>query len=209
MTRALLVYSHLDDAEIFGWPIFCDGRIERSVLICSSDRTNPSRQQYARGEEAFAESCSIVGITDCRVLPFWSEFYRLPSRGKDGPLLKDWWEAAEKAIDELAGDRSFDFVATHNPWGEYHHCDHLLVRRMVKHRCPSYFMRWTNAQNQTSVWPPCDTPCELIPVSIPRIGSVTADTALLDRLKQCYTSRGAWTWSQPFQESMDIYEEPI
>lgn len=206
MTTALLVYSHLDDAEIFGWPFFCDTGIVRKVLICSSDRTNPARQTYAHGEEAFAESCSIVGVTDYRILPFWSEFYRLRTRGIcDGPTLNNWWTAAKEAIAEMG---ECDFVATHNPWGEYHHMDHLLVRRLVTHCAPAYFMRWTTAQHQTPTWPPV-MDHQLIPVRIPRVGTATLDKSLSERLERCYTSRGAWTWSQPIQETVDIFQEDI
>lgn len=207
VTTALLVYAHLDDAEIFGWPFFCDRSLDRRVLICSSDRTNPARQQYARGEEAFAESCSIVGITEYRVLPFWSEFYRLPARGTERPLLRDWWNAAETAISEHCGT-GIDFVATHNPWGEYHHMDHLLVRRLVQHCSPGYFMRWTNTQYQTETWPP-NVSAHLIPCRHKCIGPVSADESLLGNLKQCYTSRGAWTWSQDVWMNADVWEEMI
>lgn len=198
MTKCLLVYAHCDDELLWGHPWLLDRSLERSVLICCSDRLNPARQSYRRGEEALAAVCADVGVTEHRVLSdYFSEFYRLRTRGAgDGPLLKDWWRDAQAAVREMMV--GCDFIVSHNPWGEYGHLDHVLVRRMVIETEGSPVLHWTTARVETSTWP---------------VGQHSlqghyrwftgTDHDEFSRLKEHYVSRDCWTWSSA--EPKDVY----
>lgn len=194
MKRVLLVYAHADDELLWGHPWLLNRSLDRRVLICCSDKNNPARQSYRRGEEALAAVCADVGITEYRVLDqYWSEFYRLRTRGPgDGPLLKDWWDNAQMAVRKLM--RECDAIATHNPIGEYGHLDHILVRRMVSEMTDRKRMLWTDARVETSTWPVGQ---ERVSIHERQDAEQCRQNAgLFNQLKDHYESRDCWTWSR-------------
>lgn len=208
MKRALLVYAHCDDELIWGHPFLLDRSLDRRVLICSSDKTNPDRQSYRLGEEALEAVCRDVGVSDFRVLPFQSEFYRLRTRGLgNGPLLMQWWETAQAAISDMM--RCCDFIATHNPIGEYGHMDHVLVRRAVLEMDYRPTVRWTNARVTTTTWPV--SRFGLFGRSSYRICEQPppTDAEEFDRLKSHYVSRGCYTWSSEEPLVVTAMEEDV
>lgn len=207
MTRCLIVVCHCDD-EILGQGFATfDQSIERRVLVLSSDRLNPLRQSYRRGEEALAGVCADLGVSDYRVLSqFHSEFSRLRTRGHgDGPILMDWWNAASATVAEMS--EGCDFIAIDNPWGFYSHGDHLLARRMVL-STSDLPVRWSTAYFKTSTWPigNCD---RLMPRGAKLIGEFHLDMALFDRMRQHYVTRDAWTWDHPVQSVVQVYEQLV
>lgn len=197
MTKCLLVYSHCDDELLWGHPWLLDRSLDRRVLICCSDRDNPERQSYRRGEEALAAVCADVGVSEYRVMSrYFSEFYRLRTRGHGtGPLLKEWWQHTQENIFEMAD--GCDFVVTHNPWGEYGHMDHVLVRRAVVEMNCLPIVHWTSAHVETSTWPV--GPHSLCGKYHWHVGQREE----FRKLKQHYVSRYCWTWSS--DEPMDVH----
>ncbi len=181
---------------------------EKRIVICSSDLTNPARQSYRRGEEAFAAVCEKIGVVQSRVLPFHSEFSRLRTRGPgDGPIQMDWWKAATAAVVEMS--EGCDFIATDNPWGFYSHGDHLLVRRMVLSSGVDLPVRWSDLFWTTTTWPQGSLSRQMRQCRLfaEKIGEYKMDTPLFEELRQQYVSRGAWTWDHPVQGIVNIYEE--
>lgn len=190
-----------------GWPFLLDESLEKRILICTSDRDNPARQSYRRGEEAFAAVCAESGVKDYRILrTFHSESYKLRTRGPgDEPLLKEWWDAIVRNVAMMHEESNFDFIATHNPWANYGMMDHHVVRRAVL--CNTHLpIRWTSANYQTTTWPLGNIE-RLMPVDAMRIDRFTTDTERIEFLRQHYVTRGAWTWDHPISSPMDVYEE--
>lgn len=204
MTRCLIVGAHCDD-EILGQGFATfDRGLERKVLILSSDKTNPLRQSYRRGEEALAEVCADLGVSEFRVLSdFHSEFYRLRTRGPgDGPILMDWWNSASAAVREMAKD--CDFVAIDNPWGYYSHMDHLLARRMVLSTV-DLPVRWCDATYRTTTWP-MGAKHHLVP-RCEFVSDYSINETEFERMRQHYVTRQAWTWDHEAPLTGSVFEE--
>lgn len=195
--KALLVYAHCDDELLWGHPWLL-GNYDTRVLICSSDKTNPERQEYRRGPEALAAVCERTGVERFLSLDeFNSEFYRLKTRGPgSGKTLKQWWDKATEAIQDMS--EGCNFIATHNPHGEYGHIDHLMVRRAVMSTA-TVPVKWTSALVETSTWP----------VGVGYIGdyeySVRSRSGEFSSLKEEYVSRACWTWSSEEPMSVSVY----
>jgi hypothetical protein len=124
-------------------------------------------------------------------LDFNSNFYALPSR--DGSLLK-----LERNIAELMGDGSeYDYVFTHNPFGEYGHHDHKylfhttvqLARKpiLISNICIQSDWTGSNALNDRMRVLYYHTP----------LGEATLDRIFYDRVKMQYDLAKVWTWNQP------------
>jgi len=207
MTTALLVFSHCDDEILAGLPFITDRDTTRKVLIVSSDKTNPLRQSYRRGEEALAAVCADLGVAAHRVLSdFHSEFSRLRTRGPgDGPILMDWWNAAVSAVREMSV--GCDFIACDGPHGFYGNLDHLLTRRMVLSSEVRLPIRWTTLRYKTNTWPIGDTQRLLDEINAGCVGTFVENCDEFMRLRNNYISRQCWTWDHCHDLSCDIYEQ--
>lgn len=203
MTTALLVYAHCDDELLWGHPFLLDRSVQRRVLICSDDSTNPARQAYRRGPEALAAVCDAVGIREFRTLPYHSEFYRLRTRGVgEGPLLMNWWDDAAHALKTMS--EGCDFIATHSPHFEYGHLDHMMVRRVVMETA-CVPPKWTDARVATSTWPIGHRWIAAEDIE----GVVRTPRADFDRLKWEYVSRDCWTWSSEEPLEVQVVRERL
>lgn len=200
MQTALLVYSHPDDEIIFGYPFLFDPDVHCRILICSCDENNKARSWCRKQRAAFGAVCKLCGVSNYRMLDFHSEFSRLPSRAKNGLLLKDWWNAATTSLREMS--KGCDFVATHNPWGEYGHLDHLLVRRMVRESGTHLPLRCTTAYYQTKTWPIGEAVYKADETS----ADIELDTERYEKLKHEYDTRGCFTWDNPVPTPVRIIE---
>lgn len=200
--KALLVYAHADDEIIFGWPFAFDDSLQKRLLICSCDEDNPDRRWCRRQREALAAVGRDLGIEDIKQMRFHSEFYRLPSRGDQRPLLKTWWESIVEKIHEMS--EGCDFIATHNSHGEYGHMDHLLVRRAVLENT-ELPVKSTTAFHRTKTWP-------IGEVSRVTSKQLSPDEFILDksryeRLKTHYTSRACFSWDNPVPNKVHVITE--
>lgn len=201
--KTLLVFAHCDDEVIWGFPWLCNEHIERRVLICSSDRLNRDREHGKRGEEALEAVCRAMGVSEFRCLgQFQSEFYRLPARGT-GITLREWWHAAEDAVREMS--QGCDCVVTHNPWGEYGHHDHLLVRRMVLEHVTDQWIEWNGCRVDLKPWPIGNGMMNSL-MDYLEMNPADEFQEQLEKLKAEYVQRGAWTWDFEIPDAL-IYRE--
>lgn len=204
MKTCLIVVAHADDELLWCHPFLLDRNLHRKVLVCCSDKNNPARQSYRRGEEALAEVCADVGVDEYKVMSkYFSEFYKLRTRGPgEGPILMDWWNEAQSHVAEMMQD--CDFIATHSPvHGNYGHRDHLLVTQMVWSIPSRPVIKWADICTPTTTWP---IPHMTVP-SEPERHIFSADPLEFARLKQHYVSRDCWTWSRDEQLSCDVVTE--
>lgn len=180
-----LLIAHPDDEALFLWP-FLD-RVKR-IVCASSDQSNLSRQWCSERGKCVAEVGELLGCEiDCGVLD--SEFYRLSTR--DGRLKAE----LDALIDRIG---SPEILATHNPWGEYGHIDHMLM-----HHVGRTVQAWHGCQLLTTDIAVSQSPAWL---SIEPFGLIQnaeyegpnehmLDRNLFDRIKAIYDARGCWTWS--------------
>lgn len=181
-----LLIAHPDDEVIFLWPFL--NRVNCIVCV-SDDSRNPDRVWCKERGKCLEEVGQLLG---CEVLhwTFSSEFYRLPTRDKQ------LYRIAEALIDYKLPQTGI--VATHNPWGEYGHLDHILCNHIAmtwKWRGDAHERQVLTTDIATEInWLPISTPhhreyggfCE---------GDFTLDRALYDRIKAIYDAKGCWTWS--------------
>lgn len=204
MKRVAILVPHPDDEALFMGRWFLDESFEKRVLACSDDSKNPSRAWCCKQSEAFAASCTLMGAERFEQIPYFSEFYKLRTRGKgDGPLLMDWWNDTLKSLHELV-DGWADLIATTSPDGNYGHLDHILCHRLAVENF-NIPVGWQDSFHRTTTWP--------IGEKLPRhnLGMPhTLDKEAFEQVKKCYTDRGCWTWDNPVQEvvRVTIREKP-
>jgi len=115
--KVLILIAHPDDEIIFCWPIFQDKTIEKTILTVSSDIYNPDFDSNRLIPLKFI--CDSNGIKLIS-LNYESDFYR--TEGWVKTLYKQLHYLVRKKLNEL----DYDYIMTHNPYGEYGHPDHIL-----------------------------------------------------------------------------------
>lgn len=174
--------AHPDDEILFLWPFL---QAAKRIVCCVSDERNPERQWCARRGQALTEVGALLGAEVVN-LGGNSEFYRLSTRDE---TLKQF---AAKAAATLTGT-----VATHNPWGEYGHIDHILCHH-IAHVSGRPLMTTDIAQEVN--WLPLKrrAPGEFL-------SNAEIDMDLFSQCKAIYDRYGCWTWSQPVVEQCGVY----
>jgi LmbE family N-acetylglucosaminyl deacetylase len=136
--KVLMIMAHPDDEVIFGWPIFQDPKIEKHLLICSSDYYNPGRTWCRDRKKALSKICHDHNVS-LTCLDYDSSFYKTQTRRPSGvPRTPEGdaqgpFRAMCKEIEHEIKSRQddFDYIFTHNPYGEYGHMDHKLLFEIV------------------------------------------------------------------------------
>jgi len=114
--KILILISHPDDEIIFCWPIVQDKSIEKTILTISSDIYNPNSNNRLIPLKSICDNNNINLIS----LNYDSDFYRI--EGWPKTTYKQLHYFVKKRLHEL----DYDYLMTHNPYGEYAHPDHIL-----------------------------------------------------------------------------------
>lgn len=119
--RILGIFAHREDFVCFGWPVFQNNKIARSLLVCTND-----------GEVPVAEVCKKENIT-------WSATVGIDNRfsfmGLRSALMANHLRLIEAIGSAIALTRP-DYILTHNPMGEYGHYDHTMIFRLLYNYFP-------------------------------------------------------------------------
>ena len=186
--RVLMVYAHCDDELVCGWPVLQVPGIHKEVIIVSSDENNPERRWCAHRKQVTIDYCRSMQIP-VRVLSYNSDFFSLNHRkGKLSQL--------ERAVLKEIRGREFDFVMTHNLFGEYGHLDHKFLAELLLRTAPKLLTTdiimpsdWSSVPPQPSAY------FERLGADI--VGEIGLDADFYLRGQRFYETRGAWTWSVP------------
>lgn len=217
--------AHPDDEVIFGWPILQNRSVKKYILTCSSDLKNPHRTWCSHRKDVLAKLCDELGI-ECRCLDYNSEFYRLKTR--DIPAFGGRRSFREKLFQSILykkmpfqGDQStlrmmmedvlnqitrfsFDFIYTHNAWGEYGHLDHQLLHSVVASvGAPTIVSDIFLPSN----WAPYSRRPPVFEKLYCRnlIETCENDMKAYAQFEKSYRDAGVWTWSEPPIRSCNLY----
>lgn len=193
--RVLGVLAHPDDECIFGWPVFQNPALDKSLIIVVSDRNNPERRWCARRIEALEEICRRYHIR-LSCLHYDSEFYRLPYK-KANLVLKDLYQAVTRQITEELRTFGPDFLFCHNPHGEYGMFDHRIVFDIVYHHSEAEHVCITDLCEIHNGWPSFERipprEWQLYYQDRPNV-AVTLDREFYRSCKGIYDDLECWTW---------------
>ncbi len=119
--KILGVFAHREDFVVFGWPIFQNENIKRSLLVCTND-----------GEKPISEVCENEEINYYGTVGLDNRFSYM---GGGSRLREHHLRIVDSIHSAIALTRP-DYIFTHNPMGEYGHYDHTMLFRLVYNYFP-------------------------------------------------------------------------
>ena len=208
-----MVQAHPDDEIIFGYPIFQDESIEKTLLCCTSDLYNPSRQWCAERKYALEKCCELTN-TKLYCLDYPSSFYTLQSRRPAGVPRTPEGDAQgplRAACDEITTmierlSEDVDYIYTHNPYGEYGHRDHqtcfdLVMKTTDKdvlitdiHLPSNWSKHYTFSKKMNQVY-------------YKNIfkQNIKLNNKLYDECEKLYRQANSWTWGRETIRECNLY----
>lgn len=215
--KVLCVFAHPDDEIIWGWPILQNEAFRKELIICSNDRFNRKKKGYSHRVLSLEALCRDLEIP-LHCFDYDSGFARYPQRPKrsknifaqirrifrpDPPSL---YRMAEALREEIAS-RSYDYLFTHNPWGEYGHMDHvvthLIVAQLAGERGCALLQ--TDMRKQMNWLPGINAPVKRLGWHDRFLENCVCDRSFFEHCKRFYTDSGVWTWSEEPEDGVSVY----
>jgi LmbE family N-acetylglucosaminyl deacetylase len=195
--RVLMFFAHCDDELVCGWPILQNPSIQKSLIIASSDRNNTDRIWCSHRKFVTLDLCKQLNI-EATVLDLNSDFYRTSSR--NGGLA-----SVERLFLSEVANKNFDYIFTHNPFGEYGHLDHIYISNLLLRSLeePIIFSDIEMLCDWTSGIPQSGRYRRLYYSN--KIDSVKLDQGFYRKVEFFYRTRNVWTWARKPSETVSLY----
>jgi hypothetical protein len=213
MKKVLIFMAHPDDEILFGWPIFFNPNYEKKVIICSSDYNNPQRQWCKYRKNSLFKVCEQEGVP-VHCLDYDSSFYKTATRRPKDLPRNDWGDSQapfRKMCDHFASiiqnvESEFDYIFTHNPYGEYGHMDHkLLFDIVIKNSTKPILITDINIKSNWHTKKDFTNTLETLYYSN-KLSEHSIDTNKFKAYCDIYKQDGVWTWSREVPSFCNLYQ---
>lgn len=194
-----MLMAHCDDEIICGWPIFQNKNIKKKIIIVSSDLKNNQRLWCSHRKFVFRELCKSFEIEQ-ECMDYDSEF---SINIKEKKLL-------EKNIIDILEKDKFDFIYTHNFFGEYFHPDHIFLFNLIiqkyKNKIIISDIDYTNTKNRFEKKNKIINQNEKIKYFNKKILNVDLNSNIFINVREYYKSFNVWTWRNDLtQKKASLY----
>ena len=213
MKKVLIFMAHPDDEILFGWPIFFNPNYEKKLIICSSDYNNPQRQWCKYRKDSLFKVCEQENVP-VHCMDYDSSFYKTATRRPKHLPRNDWGDSQapfRKMCDHFASiiknvEAEFDYIFTHNPYGEYGHMDHrLLFDIVVKNSTKPILITDINIKSNWHTKKDFTNTAERLYYGN-KLSKHSIDMKKFDAYCDVYKQDGVWTWSREIPSFCNLYQ---
>ena len=204
----LLVIAHPDDEVVFLWPFMEGDCSDLTILCCTSDLNNLERDWCKYRKRSLIKIAEIKGA-EVECLDYSSDLCaNLKTRREPG--MGDETAPYRMAIDHISKrigilSSGVDYVATHNPMGEYGHLDHKLVFDTVM-RSSSAEVRFTDICMPTNWQKENKIPPKIKEIFYKeKVSEHSINDNFLALGKRLYELENGWTWTRPIPNQCATY----
>jgi len=181
-SKILCIFAHREDHVLFGWPILQNKKYERLLYLITFEALEINQEICKNENINFLGNAGLdnkFGLQQNMALP-----------GKYKTIVKK----LTKIIEAFKPD----FIFTHNPMGEYGHCDHKLLFSVIYNTfnipilITDVLVKSSHCIRYDEIPKDCQWCYKL------KIGEIEPDMEFYKRNRKLFLSRGLWTSSVSF-----------